>query len=487
MSESPKGGAPVLKSHVHGTLVPESGPVEMRSPGNPDEVVSLVRPADARLAETAVTVAAEAASSWASTSPVARAKALERAAGLIDERTEAIALDLARETGKSIAEARAETGRSADLLRYAAAQAGLEPDGATFPSGDPENFLFARREPVGPVAVITPWNFPIAIPAWKIAPALAFGNTVVWKPSDISPLTADHLLAALLEGGVAPDAVSMLQGDGALIGPVITTAPAIEAVTFTGSNAVGGILRRTVGPLGKRLQLEMGGKNASVVLADADLEEAAAAIARAAFLSTGQKCTATSRVIVESAVAPELVERLAAHADSMKVGDPLDPDFDVGPLSSEAHAERVRTHLAQGMAEGTLASRRGQDEVPPGPYVAPAVLVDLPEESGLLREEIFGPVIAVIEVDSADEAIDVANATPFGLSASIFTRDLAQAMKFARRLEVGNVKVNQESTGNAVNLPFGGMGESSHGPAEQGKAAVEFFTKWKSVYVRGVT
>lgn len=484
-SEYSQDEVPLLSSHVQGFQPSGSGPLEMRSPGNPDEVVSRVEQADAKTAEQAVEVAAAAAETWADVAPAERAAALERAARLVEDRTDATATDLARETGKSIAEARAETGRAAELLRYSAMQAGLEPDGSTMPSGDPDNLLIARREPIGPVAVITPWNFPIAIPAWKIGPALAFGNPVVWKPSDLSPLTADHLLRALLEGGVDPSAISLLHGDGAQIGSVITTAPEVAGVTFTGSNAVGEILKQTVGPLGKRLQLEMGGKNASVVLADADLDHAAAAISRAAFLSTGQKCTATSRVIVERSVAGELTEKLVDCADNLKVGDPLDPEYEVGPLASETQANRVRAYVEKGKGEGTLLTRRDPDEVPAGPYVAPAVFSGLPVDSSLLREEIFGPVVAVIEVDSPEEALEVANATPFGLSASVYTRDISQAIRFSRRLEVGTVKVNQESTGNAVNLPFGGVGESSHGPAEQGKAAVEFFTRWKSIYVRG--
>jgi len=476
---------PLLRSHVHGIEIPADETSVLTSPGRPGEAVCRVVNGDADLAATAVSVAAGAARNWGRRSPIERSEALRRAASLLDERCDSIAHDLTREEGKTLGEAVVETRRAADILRYAAAQAGQEPDGTTLPSGDPENLLVARREPVGPVAVITPWNFPIAIPAWKIAPALAFGNPVVWKPAEIVPLTSDHLLRALLDGGIDPDAVSMLYGAGSVIGPAITTDPAIKAVTFTGSNAVGNSLLASVGPLGKRLQLEMGGKNPAVVLADADLDQAAGAIARAAFSSAGQKCTATSRVIVEAGVAEQLVGKLAEAADAMTIGDPLDPATEVGPLASEVQAQRVREYVNSGLEEGRLATGRRPDDVPDGPFVAPAVFTDLPAASRLIHEEVFGPVVVVIAVDSPEAALAAANDTPFGLSASVFTRDLGQAMRFSRELEVGTVKVNQESTGNDPHLPFGGTGESSHGPAEQGKAAVEFFTRWKSVYVRG--
>ncbi len=485
MNPSATETAPTLKSHIHGVDTAGEPDLVRHSPGRPDEIVSRVVNADSATVQHAVEVAEKAFPVWSRRPATYRADALRRAADILTGNAEQIGRDLAREEGKTAAEGVVETLRAAEIIRYTASQASYEPDGATLPSPDPENLLLAQREPIGPVAIITPWNFPIAIPAWKIAPALAHGNTVIWKPAELVPLTAKYLLDALLEGGVDPDAISLIYGSGSQVGPVITSAPSVAAVTFTGSTPVGRSLMQTVSPLGKRLQLEMGGKNPAIVLADADLPRAARAVANAAFLSAGQKCTATSRVIVDKSVAAEFTDLLAGIADEMVVGDPLDPATEVGPLASEEQADTVRHYTRLGRLEGRLATSRRDEDVPSGLFVPPTVFVDLPPESTLIHEEIFGPVVVVVESESVDEALEIANDTPFGLSASVFTSDLGTALKCSRELRVGTVKVNQESTGNEPHLPFGGVGDSSHGPAEQGKAAIEFFTKWKTSYIRG--
>jgi len=434
------------------------------------------------LAAEAVDAAAAAFAEWRETPPPARGDVLRRAADLVEERADAIGRDLAREEGKTLAEAVGETRRAAAIFRYYAGQT-LEPDGETYPSHSSLTFLYARREPLGVVTAITPWNFPIAIPAWKIAPALAFGNTVVWKPAEIVPLTSTHLAAALEDAGLLEGALNLVLGRGSVVGDTIVARDGVEAVTFTGSNAVGRAIQLKATEAGKKVQLELGGKNPAIVLADADLELAAEQVARGAFLSAGQKCTATSRVIVEQPVLEELGERVAALARSWPVGDPLDEATKVGPLSSEQQLETVSGYLdlAEQEAARVLAGGRARDNG--GYFVEPTVLADLPPTSRVVREEIFGPVAALLPARSYEEAVALANDTRFGLTAALFTRDLGKALRFARDVRAGVVKVNQESAGLEFQVPFGGMRESSSGSREQGKVARDFFTQWKTVYL----
>jgi aldehyde dehydrogenase (NAD+) len=333
------------------------------------------------------------------------------------------------------------------------------------------------------VTAITPWNFPIAIPAWKLGPALAFGNTVVWKPAEIVPLTATHLATALADAGLPDGVLNLVLGRGSVVGDVLVTHPRVDAVTFTGSNAVGRALQLKATEAGAKVQLELGGKNPAVVLADADLELAAEQIARGAFLSTGQKCTATSRVIVEQPVLPELSERLAELARTWKVGDPLDASTTIGPLASASQLETVSGYLALAGREAARVLAGGGRPDGPGYFVEPTVLADLPATSRVVREEIFGPVATLLPAGSYGEAVVLANDTPFGLTAALFTHSLDKALRFARDVRAGVVKINQESAGLELQAPFGGMRDSSSGSREQGKVARDFFTQWKTVYL----
>ena len=302
------------------------------NPAAPDEHVATVTLAGPGLAAEAVEAAAAASAHWRDTPPPSRGDVLRRAADLVDERAETIGRDLTREEGKTLAEAVGETRRAAAILRYYAGQT-LEPDGETYPSHSNLTFLYARREPLGVVTAITPWNFPIAIPAWKLAPAIAFGNAVVWKPAEIVPLTATHLAAAFADAGLPDGVLNLVLGRGSVVGDTLVTHARVDAVTFTGSNVIGRAIELKATEAGKKVQLELGGKNPAVVLADADLELAAEQVARGAFLSAGQKCTATSRVIVERRVLDEFGDRLAGLAQSWRVGDPLDEATKVGPLA----------------------------------------------------------------------------------------------------------------------------------------------------------
>jgi len=473
---------PALASLVGGRRVEGDEVVPDINPAAPDEHVATVTLAGPEIAAAAVEAAAAAFAAWRDTPPPARGDVLRRAADLVDERADEIGRDLAREEGKTLAEAVGETRRAAAILRYYAGQT-LEPDGETYPSHSALTFLYARREPLGVVTAISPWNFPIAIPAWKIAPAVAFGNTVVWKPAEIVPLTSTHLAVALLDAGLPDGVLNLVLGRGSVVGATLVTHDRVEAITFTGSNAVGRALQLKATEAGKKVQLELGGKNPAVVLADADLELAAEQVARGAFLSAGQKCTATSRVIVEQRVLEEFGDRVAALARSWPVGDPLDETTKVGPLSSKSQLDTVSGYLDVAEREAARVLVGGGRPDGGGYFVEPTVLADLPATSAVVREEIFGPVAALLPASSYEEAVALANDTPFGLTAALFTRDLGKALRFARDIRAGVVKVNQESAGLEFQAPFGGMRQSSSGSREQGKVARDFFTQWKTVYL----
>jgi aldehyde dehydrogenase (NAD+) len=473
-----------LRSFVGGTWR-DGGRVNRDvNPARPSEAVAEVMQADASIASDAVAAAQAAFAGWRATPAPARGEILRKAADLLEARAPDVGRDLTREEGKTLAEGIGETRRAVQILRYYAAQT-LEPDGETYPSHSASTFLYARREPVGVVSAITPWNFPIAIPAWKIAPALSYGNSVVWKPAELVPLTAVHLLQALVDAGLPTGVLNLVLGKGSEVGDVLVTHAAVQAITFTGSNGVGRALQRKAVEQGKKVQLELGGKNPAVVLDDADLDVAAEQIARGAFLSAGQKCTATSRVIVQEAVLGPFQERLAALAQNWKLGDPLEPDTRVGPLVSADQLRSVTEYLEVGRQEGgrVLAGGTRAEDLGEGYYVRPTVLTDVQPDSRVVREEIFGPVAALLPASSYEEAIALANDTRYGLSASVFTNDLTRAMRFADDIHAGIVKINQESAGVEFHVPFGGMQESSSGSREQGKAAREFFTQWKTVYV----
>jgi acyl-CoA reductase-like NAD-dependent aldehyde dehydrogenase len=473
-----------VQSFVRGEWCQGNTDIADVNPAQPSSPVARISLADRKVAEQAVQAAVDLAASWRNTPAPARGEILRRAADILQQRTPDVARDLAMEEGKTLPEAAGETGRAVAILRYFAAQT-LEPDGETYPSHSSRTFLYAVREPVGVVAAITPWNFPIAIPAWKIAPALAYGNSVVWKPAEIVPLTAAHLVQALADAGLPAGVLNLVLGRGSEVGETITTHPGVEVITFTGSNKVGRAIQAKAVALGKKVQLELGGKNPAVVLADADLDIAADQIARGAFLSAGQKCTATSRVIVDQAVWDDFRQKLVEKTEQMTLGDPLDAKTKIGPVSSEQQFKTVRGYLEIAKQENAtfLTGDLPGADSSAGYYIPPIVLAGLSRQSALVREEVFGPVAALLSAQNAEEALELANDTPFGLSASVFTNDLNRAMRFVRGLRAGVVKVNQETAGLEFQVPFGGMGDSSSGSREQGKVARDFFTQWKTVYI----
>jgi aldehyde dehydrogenase (NAD+) len=472
-----------LRSYIAGTWR-EGGSIEPdTNPAHPAEVVATVHHVDRTLASEAIASARDAYPGWRALPAPSRGEILRKAADLLGGREQLIARDLAREEGKTVGEALGETRRAVAILRYYAGQT-LEPDGETYPSFSSSTLLYARREPLGVVLIITPWNFPIAIPAWKVAPALAFGNTVVFKPAELVPLTAVWLVEALIEAGLPSGVLNLVLGKSAEIGDSLVESDTFDAVSFTGSAAIGKRIQAKVIERGTKVQLELGGKNPAVVARDADLALAAEHVARGAFLSAGQKCTATSRVIVEEPVVQEFTERLMTLANQWKLGDPLEPDTRVGPLVSGERLNAVMRYLDIGKREGgrLLAGGVRPQELGDGFYLRPTVMDTVGPRATLAREEIFGPVAVVFHAESFEHAVALANDTPFGLSASLFTQNLGRALRFARDIQAGVVKINQESAGVEFQVPFGGMKGSSSGSREQGKVAREFFTQWKTVY-----
>jgi alpha-ketoglutaric semialdehyde dehydrogenase len=457
---------------------------ERRNPADEREIVSTAPDSDAKDAADAVTAVAAGYREWAERSPEARAEVLERAADILATQADDIARDLVREEGKTLAEALNETRRTPANLRMYAGEA-VRLSGQNLASGD-ANLVYTARQPVGVVVAITPWNFPLNIPSRKLGPALAAGNGVVYKPSEITPLTAQRLVEALLGVGVSPGAIALVHG-GAEAGAALVADRRVGAVTFTGSTAAGRTIYGAMDP-SRRSQLEMGGKNPAVVLADADLDRAADLVARGAFGLTGQACTGTSRLIVHESVHDELVERIAAIARAKRIGPGLERGVDCGPLATGAQLAKVREHLAVASAAGCRTAA-GDEPLPHGHeyghFVRPAVVTEVDRSSRLAQEEVFGPVLAVLRVGSFDEAIEVANDTEYGLSASIVTADIGRALAFAQRVDSGVVKINQPTTGVAGNAPFGGIKNSSTQTFKEqaGQTMMHFYTVDKTIYL----
>jgi acyl-CoA reductase-like NAD-dependent aldehyde dehydrogenase len=459
--------------------------MENRNPANRDEVLGLFASSGSDDVDAAIAAAEEAYRSWRFSSPMTRASILHKAANILESRIPEVGRELTREEGKTLKEGIGETTRAVQILRYFAGEA-QQPTGEHYPSVSPHTLLYTSREPLGVVAVVTPWNFPIAIPAWKIAPALAFGNTVVFKPASLTPLTAVRLVEALDEAGLPAGVLNLVTGSAANVGDPLVRDPRVVAITFTGSNETGAELRRSAAERGAKLQLELGGKNPAIVLADADLDHALGHVVAGAMMSTGQKCTATSRAIVDRRIIDRFTEMLADRIGGLKVGDPLDAETQIGPLIDDRAAERLAGEVdsaKQAGAELIVGGERLGSGLERGAFLAPTLFADVDPGSRLGQDELFGPVLGVIPVDSMEEAMAVANQVKFGLAASIFTRDLGRALTFAREIEAGVVHVNSETAGAEPQVPFGGMKGSSSYSREQGKSAREFFTQVKTVYI----
>jgi aldehyde dehydrogenase (NAD+) len=439
--------------------------------GTPDEAAAVVDAAAAALPR------------WRALSGPARAELLYTWAQVIQGRAEELAQLMTREVGKPIGESRGEAARCVAILRYYAGEA-VRQSGDVIPAQSAHSLQYTRREPLGVVALITPWNFPLAIPLWKAAPALAFGNTVVLKAAEASSRCAAALADTAAQAGIPAGVFNVLFGDGAIMGPALMRQEAVKAVSFTGSGRVGAIVGAAAASRNIRYQTEMGGKNVAIVLPDADLALAASLTAAGALRFAGQKCTATSRVIVDAAIEEAFVERLVAEARKFKLGPVTDADAAVGPVISGASRDAVRTALALADAECVYAGEVPRSaEFANGYFAPPTIVRGVTRDADIARRELFAPVLAVFPVAGLDEAIELANDTNYGLSASLFTRDVKNALQYIERMEAGMVRVNGDTTGVDPHAPFGGMKGSSSGSREQGPAAREFYTHIKTVQI----
>jgi aldehyde dehydrogenase (NAD+) len=459
---------------------------ERRNPADTRDVVSCFPESDAKDADAAVSAVAAGWREWADAAPDRRAQVLQDAADALERERDVLIRELVREEGKTLAEATTEVSRTPANLRFYAGEA-LRTAGVTLPTGD-GSLVFTLRAPVGVVAAITPWNFPLNIPSRKLGPALAAGNGVVFKPSDVTPLLGQRLVDALLEAGLPAGAIAVLHG-GAEVAQALVADERVDAVTFTGSTAVGEAIHRAV-PASRRTQLEMGGKNPVVVLEDADLDRAATLIAKGAFGLSGQACTGTSRVIVHADVHDALVDRITAKAAALRIGPGLTPGVDMGPQATERQKDTVLGYVHRALDDGARLVTGGPqepegDDLAHGHFVRPTVFTRVDPASELATEEVFGPVLAVLRAGDLDEALALADATRFGLSAGIVTADVGRALTFARRVTAGLVKVNQPTTGQAMNAPFGGLKNSSTQTSKEqaGDSMMAFYTVDKTVYL----
>jgi alpha-ketoglutaric semialdehyde dehydrogenase len=477
------------EAHVGGEWTGSSTSLEVREPSQWDTVIARVPALDAGTVRASYLTARAGARIWGGTNALERGRILFRAAALLRERSAGLARLLARENGKTLAEAVGEVGKTAEFFEFYAGLARL-PYGDLIHDARPNTTTTVRHEPVGVVLAITPWNDPLLTPARKVAPALAAGNAVVLKPASDTPLIALELTRALVDAGLPPQAITTITGKASQIGDALVESDEIDAITFTGSTEVGLDLQRKVAGRNIRVQCEMGGKNAAIVLADADLDLAAQTIAAAGFAQAGQRCTATSRVLVDATVKDALIERLVTIAAALTPGPSLDPGTLVGPMVSRGQQNEVLGHLSTAVSEGAavlVGGTTGEGEVlARGCYVLPTVLDDVTADMRIWRQEVFGPVVAVLGVSSLDEAIKLANASEYGLSASLFTKSLAAADEFLGRIEAGQAAVNLPTSGWDVHQPFGGFKLSGSPFKEQGLEALGFYTRTKTCAVRAV-
>jgi len=477
--------ADILTQFIAGEAIAGDATGESINPSNIDEVVARYSKATTDDVDQAVQAARAAFPAWSEASPEVRSDVLDRAGSLVIERAKTLGELLSREEGKTLAEGVGEVMRAGRILKYFAGEA-LRRHGQTLESTRPGLDVSTYREAVGVFGLITPWNFPIAIPAWKSAPALAFGNTVVIKPATPTPAIAHALAAIIHEAGAPPGVFNLVIGEGG-IGSAIVDHPDIDGISFTGSQGVGALVGQGAMKRQARVQLEMGGKNPLVVLDDADLERAVTCAIDGAFFGTGQRCTASSRIIVTEGIHDRFVEALAERARSLRVGDALDPNTQIGPAVSETQLEQNLRYVEIAKGEGGKVLTGGEplslDKR--GYYMAPTVIADTAPDQRINCEEVFGPVASTVRVRDYDEALEIANRGQFGLSAGIVTNSLKHSRDFRRRVKAGMVMVNLPTAGVDYHVPFGGTRKSSYGAREQGFAAVEFYTQTKTVYVGG--
>ena len=458
----------------------------VHNPAHTDQVVGEFQTSGAEDTLTAVAAAKEGLVTWANTPAPARANIIYKALEILGRRAEELAETITIEEGKPIADARGEVKRAMAIMEYAAGE-GRRMFGYTTPSELPDTVAYTVRRPLGVVGIITPWNFPLAIPAWKIAPALICGNALVFKPASATPLSAVKLMEIFEEAGLPAGVLNLVTGPGGQVGTALVESQDVKGISFTGSTEIGTELYSESAKRLKKVQAEMGGKNAVIVLSDADMDKALNGIVQGAFGSTGQRCTATSRVIVEDDVYDQFMTELIERTSKLTIGDGLDASMDIAPLASQNQKDKVLEYIGIGTEEGAELAFGGRNmtggEFDQGYYVEPTVFTGVTSDMRIAQEEIFGPVLTVFKAKDLKEAIGIANSVEFGLSSSVYTKDITKAYEYINTVETGMVHVNASTLGGEVHLPFGGLGSSGVGQREQGTAAVDFFSEVITVYI----
>ncbi|MBN1593398.1 MAG: aldehyde dehydrogenase family protein [Candidatus Coatesbacteria bacterium] len=476
------------KNYINGQWVDSvSGRTyENRNPANPDDLIATHQKSNAEDVDRAMKAARAAQKKWALVPAPKRGEILFKVGDILRRRKEEIARDMTREMGKVIAETRGDVQEAIDMAFYAAGE-GRRCFGQTVPAEMPDKFAMSIRSPIGVISAITPWNFPIAIPSWKSLPAIVVGNAVVIKPATLTPLSVIHFAEVYEEAGLPPGVFNVVTGSGAEIGDEMVTHKEINLISFTGSTEIGTDISVKAAKGMKRVCLEMGGKNAIMVMEDAKLDLALEGAVWGGFGTTGQRCTATSRVIVHRKVAQEFADRFVAMTKKLKLGDGLDPSVQVGPTVSESQLKSVHSYVEIGKAEGAELLTGGKRCTAPGcekgSFYEPTIFYNVKRDMRIAREEIFGPVVSVIVVDDLAEAIDICNDTAYGLSGAIYTQDVNNAFVAMREVHTGIFYVNAPTIGAEIQLPFGGTKGTGNGHREAGTAALDVFCEWKAVYV----
>src|SRR2546428_126382 len=478
---------PHLKNYIDGRWVDSvSGDAFEDVDPATGEVIATATKSTAADVDKAVEAAHRAADAWRLFPAPKRGEILFKAGEIMLRRKDELAREMTREMGKVLAEARGDVQEGIDMTYYTAGE-GRRQFGDVVPAELPNKWAMSMRHPHGVVAAITPWNFPFAIPTWKIIPALVLGNAVVFKPASYTPMLAVRLIEILEEAGIPKGVLNLVLGPGGEIGDHLVTHPLVDLVSFTGSSDAGAHISEIAGRQLKRVSAELGGKNAIVVLDDADIDLSIEGIVWSAFGTSGQRCTAASRVIAHRGVANDVIDKLVGRAKKLRLGHGLEPTTDIGPVVSRQAQEKVASYMAIAEKEGaTIAAGRRiptEGALAKGFFHEPTVLVDVKPNMRVAQEEIFGPVTAVIEVNGLDEAIKVLNSTKYGLSCSVSTKNVNNAFRFMRDAETGLVYVNAGTIGAEIHLPFGGMKATGNGHREAGRAALDVYSEWKSIYI----
>ncbi|MBD1379549.1 alpha-ketoglutaric semialdehyde dehydrogenase GucD [Metabacillus arenae] len=461
--------------------------VASNNPSNRDDVVGIIQVSTKEELDQAVFAAKHSQKAWKALTGSERGAYLYKTADILENRMDEIAETMTREMGKTLPEAKGETARGVAILRYYAGE-GMRKVGDVIPSTDNKALMFTSRVPLGVVGVISPWNFPVAIPIWKMAPALIYGNSVVIKPAQETAVTCAKVIECFEKAGIPDGVLNMVTGSGSVIGQGLVEHPDVNGITFTGSNEVGKMVGQGALARGAKYQLEMGGKNPVIVAADADLDIAVEGTISGAFRSTGQKCTATSRVIIAGEIYEKFKEKLLEKVKEITVGNGMEDGIWMGPSANESQLNTALSYIEAGKQEGATlligGNRLTGAAYDKGYFIEPTVFENVTTDMKIAQEEIFGPVLALIQVNTFEEAITIANDVKFGLSASIYTKDIQSMLSFIENMEAGLIRVNAESAGVELQAPFGGMKQSSSHSREQGEAAKEFFTAIKTVFVK---